>query len=66
MPFGQEPTLCKNERTLIENNPRTSVQTRILRERFTLLMSERISRTLFFCTSILNRRHAGLEGGSSV
>jgi hypothetical protein len=41
-------------------------QTHILRERFTLLISERIFRTLFFYTSIVNRRHAGLEGGSNV
>jgi hypothetical protein len=52
--------------TLIENSPRTSVQTHIPRERFILLMAERISRTLFCCTSIVNCRHAGLEGGSSV
>jgi hypothetical protein len=42
--------------TLIENSPRTSVQTHIPRERFILLMAERISRTLFCCTSIVNRR----------
>jgi hypothetical protein len=27
-----------------------------------LLMSAQVSRTLFFCTSMLNRRHAGWEG----
>src|SRR5262245_45720415 len=64
--IGQEPTLSENEPTLIENSPRTSVQTHIPQERFILLMAERISRTLFCCTSIVNRRHAGLEGGSSV
>jgi hypothetical protein len=29
MPFGQEPTLSENERTLSENSPKTSDGTRI-------------------------------------
>jgi hypothetical protein len=35
-------------------------------ERFALLMSEQVSRTLFCRTSMLNHRDAGLEGERAV